>query len=63
MLVLSSSPYRRCPQVVAEYLGKDREYREVAGMAVHWAGGREGPPADTPRCGFDGSGCPPDSEL
>ena len=44
-------------QVVANYFGNTKKYEEV--KAIHWAGGRERAPPDTPECGFDGSGCPP----
>lgn len=42
-------------EVVAHYLGLNREYSPVAGKKIHWPGGREGPPADVPECGFLGN--------
>lgn len=39
-------------EVVAHYLGLNREYSPVSGKKIHWPGGREGPPADVPECGF-----------
>lgn len=50
-------------QVVANYFGKDKEYKEVEGKHIHWAGGRTSAPPDTPKCGFDGSKCPPKSKY
>ena len=41
--------------MVAHYLGLNREYNPVAGKKIHWPGGREGPPADIPDCGFLGN--------
>lgn len=41
--------------MVAHYLGLNREYSPVAGKKIHWPGGREGPPADVPECGFLGN--------
>ncbi|CAG5097745.1 Similar to Npr1: Atrial natriuretic peptide receptor 1 (Rattus norvegicus) [Cotesia congregata] len=42
-------------EVVAHYLGLNREYNQVSGKKIHWPGGREGPPADIPECGFLGN--------
>lgn len=42
-------------EVVAHYLGLNREYNPVTGKKIHWPGGREGPPADIPECGFLGN--------
>ncbi|CAG5131906.1 unnamed protein product, partial [Candidula unifasciata] len=50
-------------EVVANYFGNERYYRRVEGKEIHWAGGRQGPPPDTPKCGFDGSKCPPDEPF
>ncbi|KAI8419870.1 hypothetical protein MSG28_008497 [Choristoneura fumiferana] len=41
--------------VVAFYHGLNSSYKPVAGKAIHWPGGRRGPPLDTPRCGFLGT--------
>ncbi|KAK3708696.1 hypothetical protein RRG08_010848 [Elysia crispata] len=48
-------------QVVADYYGTTKEYKELKN--IHWPGGRDGPPPDTPKCGFDGSKCPPDKPF
>lgn len=45
-------------QVVANYYGNRKQYEPVEGREIHWAGEKQGPPPDTPECGFDGSGCP-----
>ena len=50
-------------QVVANYFGNEKRYREVADTEIHWAGGRTQAPPDEPECGFDGSKCPPDGKL
>ena len=50
-------------QVVANYFGKDKEYKAVPGKHISWAGGRTSAPPDTPKCGFDRSKCPPDSKY
>lgn len=43
--------------VVANFIhNKGIEY--VEGTKIHWSGDRDGPPADQPVCGFDGSLCP-----
>lgn len=47
-------------QVVANYYGNKKQYEPVAGQKIYWAGGVLEPPPDTPQCGFDGSGCPPE---
>lgn len=45
-------------QVVANYIGTEKQVVDEPGKSFHWAGGRKNPPPDTPRCGFDGSKCP-----
>jgi len=57
-----SSP-RLSVQVVANYYGNRKIYEPVPNKRIHWAGGRQTPPPDTPQCGFDGSGCPPDGNC
>lgn len=42
-------------EVVAHYLGLNREYISMHGKKIHWPGGREGPPPDIPECGFLGN--------
>ncbi|GFO26482.1 guanylate cyclase [Plakobranchus ocellatus] len=44
-------------EVVADYYGTTKEYTQY--RAIFWPGGRTGPPPDVPKCGFDGSKCPP----
>lgn len=46
---------RNSLQVVAFYHGLNMSYKPVSGKAIHWPGGRRGPPPDTPRCGFLGT--------
>lgn len=46
------------PQVVAHYSGKKKAIDPVPDQKIHWPGGRIDPPPDTPKCGFDGHGCP-----
>jgi len=48
-------------QVVANYYGSRQKFELVA--SIHWPGGRTEAPPDVPKCGFDGSGCPPDGEI
>lgn len=50
-------------EVVANYYGKTKEYEPVADKKIHWPGKLQRPPPDTPKCGFDGSKCPPDSPF
>ncbi|KAI9553877.1 hypothetical protein GHT06_019147 [Daphnia sinensis] len=45
-------------QVVANYYGVSKQLVDVPGRRIHWAGDRNGPPPDTPTCGFDNSKCP-----
>ncbi|XP_015786480.1 atrial natriuretic peptide receptor 1 isoform X2 [Tetranychus urticae] len=44
-------------EVVANYFSVNREVVDVPGKRIHWSGGRETAPPDTPDCGFDGSIC------
>ncbi|XP_012166238.1 atrial natriuretic peptide receptor 1 [Bombus terrestris] len=53
--ILDLDPITGRFEVVAHYLGLNREYSPVAGKKIHWPGGREGPPADVPECGFLGN--------
>lgn len=50
-------------QVVANYYGNKKIYEPVRNKRIYWAGQRDSPPPDTPKCGFDGSKCPPDSKY
>nr|CAD7414456.1 unnamed protein product [Timema poppensis] len=46
------------PKTVANYIGLKQKLEFVEDTVIHWAGGRLGPPPDTPKCGFDNSLCP-----
>ncbi|XP_032687886.1 atrial natriuretic peptide receptor 1-like isoform X2 [Odontomachus brunneus] len=48
-------------EIVANYYGANKTLEYIPGKQIHWAGGRLGPPPDTPTCGFDGSLCPDNS--
>ncbi|KAK7476490.1 hypothetical protein BaRGS_00032238, partial [Batillaria attramentaria] len=50
-------------QVVANYYGNRKKYEPVQGREIAWAGGMAHAPPDTPKCGFDGSKCPPEVNL
>lgn len=47
-------------EVVLNYYGVSKEFVEVLGRQIHWAGNRDGPPPDTPECGFEGEKCQED---
>lgn len=47
-------------QVVANYYGSRQRFEMV--RPIHWPGGLDRAPPDIPKCGFDGSGCPPDGK-
>ncbi|XP_054277953.1 atrial natriuretic peptide receptor 1-like [Macrosteles quadrilineatus] len=53
--VLDLDPITGKFEVVAHYYGVNRTYQPVANKRIHWPGGKEGPPADIPRCGFMGN--------
>ncbi|XP_073953555.1 atrial natriuretic peptide receptor 1-like [Choristoneura fumiferana] len=53
--ILDLDPVTGKFEVVAFYHGLNSSYKPVAGKAIHWPGGRRGPPLDTPRCGFLGT--------
>lgn len=44
-------------EVVSNYYGVNQQFVDVPGRKIHWAGGRRGPPPDTPLCGFEGEKC------
>ncbi|XP_050550728.1 atrial natriuretic peptide receptor 1 [Spodoptera frugiperda] len=50
--ILDLDPVTGKFEVVAFFHGLNSSYKPVAGKAIHWPGGRRGPPPDTPRCGF-----------
>ncbi|XP_076356119.1 atrial natriuretic peptide receptor 1-like isoform X2 [Tachypleus tridentatus] len=45
-------------EIVAMYYGATKQFVDIEGKEIHWPGGHQGPPPDTPSCGFDGSECP-----
>lgn len=51
-------------EIVANY-SHNKGLTSIKGneIKIHWAGGRTEPPADKPKCGFDGSLCPDDSST
>ena len=51
-----------CLQVVADYFGNKQEYEPAPGKDIYWVDKVTKAPADTPECGFDGTGCPPNSK-
>ncbi|XP_011301203.1 atrial natriuretic peptide receptor 1 [Fopius arisanus] len=53
--ILDLDPITGRFEVVAHYLGANRQYSQVSGKKIHWPGGREGPPRDVPECGFLGN--------
>ncbi|CAH0713160.1 unnamed protein product, partial [Brenthis ino] len=53
--ILDLDPVTGKFEVVAFYHGLNMSYKPVAGKAIHWPGGRRGPPPDKPRCGFLGT--------
>ncbi|XP_050396920.1 atrial natriuretic peptide receptor 1 isoform X2 [Patella vulgata] len=61
--LLDLNPNNNQFEVVANYYGNKKQYEPVPGKRIHWAGGRTGPPPDTPVCGFDGSLCPPEEPF
>ncbi|XP_070537440.1 atrial natriuretic peptide receptor 1-like [Ptychodera flava] len=42
---------------VAEYHGHDRQLKFIPGVKIQWPGIAEGPPLDTPLCGYEGELC------
>ncbi|KAL5020578.1 hypothetical protein ScPMuIL_003470 [Solemya velum] len=61
--LLDMNPTTKEFEVVANYYGNTRQYKPVANKQIFWAGGRTSPPPDTPKCGFDGSKCPPEKPF
>ncbi|XP_025153401.1 atrial natriuretic peptide receptor 1 [Harpegnathos saltator] len=53
--ILDLDPITGRFEVVAHYLGLNREYNPITGKNIHWPGGKEGPPPDIPKCGFLGN--------
>ncbi|XP_047510982.1 atrial natriuretic peptide receptor 1-like isoform X1 [Pieris napi] len=56
--LLDMNPNTSKFEVVATYIAANASLRFVENRPIHWAGGRNTPPPDTPICGFDGSLCP-----
>ena len=44
------------PKEVATYNSMNNQYTRL--KEIHWPGGYNNTPKDTPKCGFDNSGCP-----
>ncbi|CAG9568154.1 unnamed protein product [Danaus chrysippus] len=56
--LLDMNPNTSKFEVVATYVAANSSLQFIENRPIHWAGGRDTPPPDTPRCGFDGSLCP-----
>ncbi|GIX97921.1 receptor-type guanylate cyclase gcy-28 [Caerostris darwini] len=56
--ILDLNPETGVFEVVANYIGTEKQVVDEPGKSFHWAGGRETPPSDNPKCGFDMSKCP-----
>ncbi|OXA44047.1 Atrial natriuretic peptide receptor 1 [Folsomia candida] len=56
--LLDMDPVTGAFHVVAHYSGRTKSIIDVEGTKIHWAGNRATWPPDTPKCGFDGTGCP-----
>lgn len=60
--LLDMNPSTNHLEIVANYF-HTTGLKFIDGKNIHWAGGRDGPPADKPKCGFDNSLCPDDSST
>lgn len=56
-VLLDMEPVSGTFQVVATY-GSTKEYKLSPDHVIDWSGGVTNPPSDTPKCGFNGFGCP-----
>nr|XP_042913606.1 atrial natriuretic peptide receptor 1 [Parasteatoda tepidariorum] len=56
--ILDMNPLTGVFEVVANYIGTEKQVVDEPGKTIHWAGGRKNPPLDNPPCGFDNSKCP-----
>ncbi|GFS67183.1 receptor-type guanylate cyclase gcy-28 [Trichonephila clavipes] len=56
--ILDLNPNTGVFEVVANYIGTEKQVVDEPGKSFHWAGGRKHPPPDTPKCGYDKSKCP-----
>ncbi|XP_031842737.1 atrial natriuretic peptide receptor 1 [Nomia melanderi] len=59
--LLNMNPATSRFEIVANFYGANKTFEYVPGKKIHWSGGRDEPPPDTPTCGFDGSLCPDNS--
>ncbi|XP_076650294.1 atrial natriuretic peptide receptor 1 [Halictus rubicundus] len=59
--LLDMNPETSRFEIVANFYGANKTFEYVLGKRIHWSGGRDEPPPDTPTCGFDGSLCPDNS--
>ncbi|XP_075984818.1 atrial natriuretic peptide receptor 1-like [Anticarsia gemmatalis] len=59
--LLDMNPNTSKFEVVATYVAANSSLQFIPDRPIHWAGGRDSPPPDTPECGFDGSLCPDNS--
>lgn len=60
--LLDMNPNNSHFEIVANYFHSSG-LTFVEGKRIHWAGGRNEPPADRPECGFDNSLCPDSSST
>ncbi|CAM1295059.1 NPR2 (predicted) [Pycnogonum litorale] len=58
--LLDMNPETGIFEAVANYYGVTKQFVDVPGKKIHWAGGRLEAPPDSPPCGFDHSKCPDD---
>ncbi|XP_054713715.1 atrial natriuretic peptide receptor 1-like [Uloborus diversus] len=56
--ILDMNPDTGIFEVVANYIGTEKQVVDEPGKKFHWAGGRDSPPPDTPLCGYDKAKCP-----
>ncbi|KAG1681094.1 Receptor-type guanylate cyclase gcy-28 [Nymphon striatum] len=61
--LLDMNPETGIFEAVANYYGVTKQFIDVPGKRIHWAGGRLTAPPDTPPCGFDNSKCPDDDSF
>nr|KAF7400213.1 hypothetical protein H0235_015950 [Vespula pensylvanica] len=59
--LLDMNPETSKFEIVANYYGANKTLEYISGKKIHWSGGKEKPPLDTPTCGFDKSLCPDNS--
>jgi atrial natriuretic peptide receptor A len=44
-------------EVVSNFYGVSQQFIDVNGKRIHWSGGLDRPPPDTPICGFEDEKC------